>query len=381
MKFALSLATFLATTHSTLAQTVLLSVPLNLDGREVSMDLWDVDESVYQSAARTIEGYGLGAVVEGDQYSPLAQQLAQIMQAQIDAENAARAPKSPDPIASFSVQGDDGQQYQFSHFEGNDVNIEAQQFCQQVFPSIGLQECANQLIAGADQVLRQTRRANRNVVFRTTVEINGQQLELAVAEGENAATATAFFCEDLELDAQNNQICMNGITPVVEASINQFMQELAAQQAAAAAPLFELPMKIGDKILPLAFSLSEHPRETTMRFCADQWAFISTVLQSGDPNIAIDQNMCADTLFDLVVGVIDELLGSEEGLQLAAAQRLFKIDIELTPEPGTPASAQTLDLNVFPGQSAEVAVDNFLRRTGISKEVAPQLIEMVRGQM
>lgn len=140
-------------------------------------------------------------------------------------------------------------------------------------------------------------------------------------------------------------------------------------------------MQVGDRVLPLAFTLSEHPRDTAARFCDAEWGYISTVLRAEDASTPVDKELCGATLFSLVVGVVDELLGSERGLALAAEQRAFKIDVELTPEPGTPARQQTIDLNVFPGQTADVAVDNFLRRTGIGQAARPQLVELVASQM
>ena len=408
-KFACAL---LLATQAT-AQTVLLSVPLTFDGRELSMDLLDSDSTPLMAAARTVEFNKLGAVLDGDQPSQLVEQLAEVMMNRINEENARRSvqPPAADPIASFSVQGEDGKQYvalriyntrntltlcailsrtnnvirrtfrryTFNHFEGNDVALEAQQFCQQIFPSIELAPCANQLIQGADQVLRDARRANRKLVFATVIEINGQQMELTVGEGEDAQAATSFFCEGLDLDNQNFEMCMNGVIPTVETRIVEYMDDLASQRAQP--PLFELPMKIGDKVLPLAFTLAEHPRETAARFCQAQWDFIITVLRSDDPNTPIGLELCQNTLFDLVVGMIDELLGSEQGLALAAEQRAFKLDIELTPEVGTPAQVQTIELNVFAGQTAQVAVDNFLRRTGIGEAARAQLVEVVQSQM
>ncbi|GMI36505.1 hypothetical protein TeGR_g14974 [Tetraparma gracilis] len=246
-------------------------------------------------------------------------------------------------------------------------------------PDGQVSELTRQLAAVLEQQI--PKEPQRNVVFTTVVEINNQKMELGVAEGEDALTATTFFCRQLDLNEANMGVCLQGLVSTVEQRMVSFMQERQRQQAAAQAPLFELPMQVGDRVLPLAFTLSEHPRDTAARFCDAEWGYISTVLRAEDASAPVDKELCGATLFSLVVGVVDELLGSERGLALAAEQRAFKIDVELTPEPGTPARQQTIDLNVFPGQTPDVAVDNFLRRTGIGQAARPQLVELVASQM
>ena len=272
----------------------------------------------------------------------------------------------------------------FTHFEGTDITIEAQAFCQQTFPSLNLSSCATRLVTGASEAHRSSLAKERQIVFAATVEINGKFRNVDVGEGEDGGTAARHFCEnlarELSFDADVFGTCLREVAVKVETQIVSYMENLAAERAQP--PLFELPVDVGGKVLPLAFTLSEHPLATAKRFCVDQWPYISTVLQSRDPAVPVSGELCVGTLFDLTVGVIDELLGSGEGLALAAEQRAFKLDVTLPPSPSDAAASQeTIELNVFPGQTADVAVDNFLRRTGVGNDSRDQLVTAVTSMM
>ena len=70
-----------------LCQNTLLSVPLTVDGNVISMDLLSSDSSVLEAVVRTINTYGLGQAMVGDQPSEMASQLAGIMVDRINETN------------------------------------------------------------------------------------------------------------------------------------------------------------------------------------------------------------------------------------------------------------------------------------------------------
>ena len=207
-------------------------------------------------------------------------------------------------------------------------------------------------------------------------------MTLGLREGDDSSTASDFFCRSLNLGEQDYAICVSSVQPLVDAKIRDFMaqQQQQQQQQQSGPPLFEIPIQIGEKVLPLAFTLGENPADTTIRFCDAQWGFISTVLQSYEEGGAITKDLCVNTLFATVSSMLDEMLKSEEGLALADREKLFSIAVELTPEQEG-AAARQLSLNVFPGQTAEAAVTAFLTSNGIGAEAKSALMNMVTTRM
>ena len=139
-------------------------------------------------------------------------------------------------------------------------------------------------------------------------------------------------------------------------------------------PLFEIPIQIGEKILPLTFTLAENPSVTTSRFCDLQWDYISTVLQSYEEGGEITKDLCFNTLYGMVTKMIDEMLETEDGKKLVESQRLFAVPVTVDAGNGNTA---TLELNVFPGQTANDAVGEFLRLTNIGEAARQQLVDLV----
>ncbi|GMH48027.1 hypothetical protein TL16_g00198 [Triparma laevis f. inornata] len=371
------------------AQDVLVRVSVSADGTDQTMTLFR-GESPLQAAARFVQEAGLGVAVDPTgNATPMTVQLAEVLLQRLNEKQQADALAQAQPIASFPVVRDDGVTATFEHYENQEMALEAQAFCQGNFANLELGACVGQIVNGAQQVMQQRQREaqaqaqaqQRKVVLETSININGQMMALSIAEGENSSTASDFFCRSLDLDQQNYAICLSSVVPIVEQRIKEFMeqQQRNAQEKPNEPPLFEIPIQIGEKVMPLSFLLSENPADTTKRFCSDQWGYISTVLkaQGGEE---ITQGLCVNTLYSTVVGMLDQLLASDEGKALVNDQKLFAIDVELTPEGGE-VQPTVLALNVFPNQTAEAAVSEFLRTTGISEQAAPALIEMVNNRL
>ncbi|GMH92869.1 hypothetical protein TrVE_jg10835 [Triparma verrucosa] len=372
------------------AQEVLVRVSVSADGVDQVMTLFR-GESPLQAAARFVQEAGLGVAVDPTgNATPMTVQLAEVLLQRLNQkqqEDAQRQQQQAQaPLASFPVVRDDGVEATFEHYEGQDMALEAQAFCQGNIAQMELGACVGQIVNGAQQVMQQRQReeqaqrqAQRKIVMETEININGQMMALSVAEGENSNIASDYFCRSLDLDQPNYAICLSSVVPIVEQRIKDFMA--AQQQRANEPPLFEIPIQIGDKVMPLAFSLSENPSSTTHRFCDAQWSYIETVLKSNDGE-GPTKDLCVNTLFSTVSGMLDELLQSSEGQALVDSQKLFTISVELTPEKGqSDVGPRLLNLNVFPNQTPEVAVTEFLRTTGIGEEAKPALIEMVTNRL
>ena len=218
-------------------------------------------------------------------------------------------------------------------------------------------------------------------MLEVPVNVNGETVALKLREGDDSRSASDFFCRGLKLSSdQDYAICISSVTPLVEGQIRDFMAKQQEQQEASDLPLFEIPIQIGEKVLPLSFTLGENPADTTIRFCDAHWGFISSVLKSYEEGGAITKDLCVKTLFSTVSSMLDELLASEEGRALADKNKLFAIEVELTPEAENVAGRQ-LSLNVFPGQTADIAVDSFLSANGIGNEARSALLDMVAKRM
>mmetsp|Transcript_10554 Transcript_10554/g.19119 ORF Transcript_10554/g.19119 Transcript_10554/m.19119 type:complete len:391 (+) Transcript_10554:62-1234(+) len=371
------------------AQEVLVRVSVSADGVDQVMTLFR-GESPLQAAARFVQEAGLGVAVDPTgNATPMTVQLAEVLLQRLNQkqqEDAQRQQQQAQaPLASFPVVRDDGVEATFEHYEGQDMALEAQAFCQGNIAQMELGACVGQIVNGAQQVMQQRQReeqaqrqTQRKIVMETEININGQMMALSVAEGENSNIASDYFCRSLDLDQPNYAICLSSVVPIVEQRIKDFMA--AQQQRANEPPLFEIPIQIGDKVMPLAFSLSENPSLTTRRFCDAQWSYIETVLKSNNGE-GPTKDLCVNTLFSTVSGMLDELLQSSEGQALVDSQKLFTISVELTPEGQSSVGPRLLNLNVFPDQTPEVAVTEFLRTTGIGEEAKPALIEMVTNRL
>ena len=103
---AAALALFFSSTA--LSQSVLLTVPLSLDGRPATMDLLSTDGTALAAARRTAVKYGLeeGGAVE---------QLEEVMKLAVKEENEKRATpvqvEEDVPAFEYTVVGDDGGEY------------------------------------------------------------------------------------------------------------------------------------------------------------------------------------------------------------------------------------------------------------------------------
>mmetsp|Transcript_11250 Transcript_11250/g.22412 ORF Transcript_11250/g.22412 Transcript_11250/m.22412 type:complete len:400 (-) Transcript_11250:111-1310(-) len=373
-------------------QDVMLSVSVSANGEDLSMTLLR-GESPLQAAYRFVQEHpALGAAVEPgtDQATPMTIQLAEILLQRLQEQETQKA-QPPELMASFPVVRDDGAAVNFEHYKGNDVALEAQEFCQVNIPALELGQCVGQLLNGAQQVMLQREReeqeqaskaAEKKVVLEVPIDVNGETMRLGLREGDDSSSASDFFCRSLNLGDQDYAICVSSVQPLIDAKIRDFMaqQQQQQQQAQSGPPLFEIPIQIGDRLLPMAFTLGENPADTTIRFCDAQWGFISTVLQSYEEGGAITKDLCVNTLFSTVSKMLDEMLASEEGIALTDREKLFSIEVELTPEQEGIASRQ-LSLNVFPGQTAEAAVSAFLNQNGIGDEAKGALMDMVANRL
>ena len=366
-------------------QSPLLTVMVTANGKEVPMDL-NRGESPLAAAVRFITQHNLGVSVDPKTREPsqMAIQLAEVLLAQLTTkqEQQTRQETTKKPIASFPVMADNGQQLRFDHFEGCDIALEAQSFCQAALPSADLGQCVASIVNGANQIMAETPppKAERKVVLQLPINVNGQQIPMGIAEGEDATVASGFFCRGLDLGTEDAfSGCVDQVKPLAEAKIVEWMQEQEAarqqsqQKNDDGPPLFEIPIQVGEKILPLTFTLAENPAATTKRFCDVQWDYISTVHQNYEEGGEITKDLCFNTLYGMVTNMIDEMLKSDDGQKLVESQRLFVVPVQIETEQGV----TTLDLNVFPGQTANDAVGEFLRVTGIGDGARSQLVDLV----
>jgi hypothetical protein len=384
MKFFGALAAlFLGGGHVASQSSPLLTVMVTANGQDVPMDL-NRGESPLAAAVRFVNQHNLGVSVDPQTREPsqMTIQLAEVLLAQLTTkqeQNQRETEKKP--IASFPVMAEGGQQLRFDHYEGGDIALEAQAFCQSALPDVDLGPCVASIVNGANQVMAETPppKTERKVMLQLPINVNGQQIPMGIAEGEDATVASGFFCRGLNLGTEDAfSGCVDQVKPLAEAKIVEWMQEQEAarqksEQKNDEPPLFEIPIQVGERILPLTFTLAENPATTTKRFCDVQWGYISTVLQSYEEGGEISKDLCFNTLYGMVTNMIDEMLKSDDGRKLVESQRLFVVPVQIETDQGE----STLDLNVFQGQTANEAVGEFLRVNGIGEGARSQLVDLV----
>lgn len=389
MKFFGPLALFLAGYTSVVAQTApILTIMVTANGRDVPMEL-NRGESPLQAAVRFVESHNLGISIDPASREPsdMTIQLAEVLLAQLTTQQEKQKTEMKKAIASFPVtRPSDGAQLRFDHYEEADMALEAQEFCQAGLPAVDLGQCVAAIVNGANQIMQETPppKAERKVMLQLPINVNGQQIPMGIAEGEDATAASGFFCRGLNLDTEDAVSgCVDQVRPLAEAKILEWMQKqqkkmqeeaAASQQKSDEPPLFEIPIQIGERILPLTFTLAESPATTTSRFCDRQWEFISTVLQSYEEGGAITKDLCFNTLYGMVTKMIEEMLQTEDGKKLVESEKLFTADVQIDNGQG---GVSNLPLNVFPGQTVNDAVSKFLRTTGIGEAARQKLVDLV----
>ena len=354
---------------------ILTTLKLSLDGVERTLSLKSGESALTATVnfLNSIMGEG-SAVDANNQPFETTVQIAELLVKQL---NEVKEKKPSAPLVSFEVQTSDTTKATFEHFADADLQADAGAFCAKFLPGMPPADCSRQIIVGAQNVYTSKLKAPRNVVFTTPVSVEGVDLMMSVAENENGSEAADFFCKSLTVGDRGlgpNELnaCRQGVTTIAEARITEYMSQQQKRQEVQKT-LFQIPIKIGEETLPLAFSLNENPKLTTARFCNDQWAYISTVLASSDEKVEISKAMCENTLDDIVRKMVGDVYSSEEGKALLEEQKLFSVSVELGDEP----NVQVLALNVLKSQTSAESVDHFLRVTGISQNAREALVQVV----
>ena len=326
-----------------------------------------------------------------NQPTPTTMQLAELLVTKL---NDSKTPKAAEPEVAFSIKITEGNSVTFEHFKDEDLAVEAFAFCARYLESMESGECKSQIMAAAQQMAAQQvadkapQQAQRNVVFSTPVNIDGNELTMSIAENENGEDASAFFCKSLTfqggkgLTGEEMGVCTENVTRIANAAIGRYME----QQTANAAPkkpedkrqVYSVPLQLADQEIPLGFILNESPVLTTARFCRDNWDYISTILTSDDPNVAISEDMCVDVLLTTVNDMVVKTLSAPEGKALVQAAVVLTVPIE-TDAPGGKTVAYNLD--ILDGQTSSEAVDFFLRATGVDPAARQNLVEAVDGKI
>jgi len=235
------------------------------------------------------------------------------------------------------------------------------------------------------------RQENNPVVFAFPVAINGNNVNMEIRAKSSASESAEMFCGSLRIDGQglgheDLGQCVESATSLAIQRITEYNnnQKLAATSqgdgGGGMVPLFEVPIQIGEEVLPLSIGVSENPAKSTHAFCEKHWGKISAILSASYTNgEEINHQLCHSVLLSTVVDMVDQMLASPEGQAAIAEHRLFSIKIELESTDGS-TNSRFLDLNVFPGQTSDDAVSEFLRFNGISENAKSSLIQSVERE-
>ena len=178
------------------------------------------------------------------------------------------------------------------------------------------------------------RQLSNPIVFSFPVSINGNNVDMAIRAKSSASDSANEFCGSLSIDGQ--KLTKEALAQCVESAINLAIERITEynnnQRLASAqkneVPLFEVPIQIDNEVLPLKISVSENPVVTTTNFCNQNWGKISAILaKSYTEGESIDGNLCQQVLLSTVVGMIDQMMGSEEGKAAVANHRLFGLKV------------------------------------------------------
>ena len=162
MYFFGALALFLAGNTCVVSREApLLSVMVTANGQDVPMELFR-GQSPLQAAVTFVDKHSLGVSVDSTTKEPseMVIQLAEVLLAQLTSQQEQKKEEiQKKPIASFPIMIDNGQQLRFDHYEGGDLALEAQAFCESGLSNVDLGQCVASVVNGANQIMAEVRRA------------------------------------------------------------------------------------------------------------------------------------------------------------------------------------------------------------------------------
>ena len=182
------------------------------------------------------------------------------------------------------------------------------------------------------------KQASNPVVFSFPVSINGNDVNMEIRSKSSASDSASMFCGSLRIDGnslgrEDLAQCVDSATSlaiqrITEYNNNQKILTQQTKQSKSEIPIFEVPIKIGEEVLPLSISVSENPATSTSNFCSAQWGKISGILAAGHTGEQINAQLCHQVLLSTVVGMFDQMLASPEGKAAVAEVRVEKEERE-----------------------------------------------------